>query len=404
MVDLRRRRGAPWVLCPGFIDLHAHLREPGETSRETIESGAEAAAAGGFTQVVAMANTRPVIDTPERVASAQLRAVGVAVWVLTTASVTRGQQGDELVDIAGCAAAGASCFSDDGRNAASPALLADALRAAARVGSTVLVHPEDEEMIVRANPDGVSVTRCPARPPDAEVAAVASAVQALRGAGRGRLHLQHLSARDSVEQLRRARDQGLAVSAEVTPHHLAMWLPMEREPQPPSLRKVNPPLRTQRDREAVVHALRDGVIDAVATDHAPHRLADKDGEYADAAPGMIGLETALATCLTLGAMGGDWLPVLVERLTAGPWRVLGEAAGLSRPTLRGDAGLTCTLFDPDAEWEVGAHPFRSLSANTPLLGVRLRGRVLLTLVDGRVAHLGITDPPIPGFVEAFGDS
>lgn len=391
-------RASPLVLCPGFVDLHAHLRDPGAPEAETMASGAAAAAAGGFAQVVAMANTRPPVDTPRAVGRARARAAPLRVRILPAAAVTRGLQGVELVDIAGCAAAGAACFSDDGRNALSRRLLAEALRRAAEVGHVVCVHPEDEAMVAAANPGVPSVVRCPVRPVEAELAAVESAVQALVDAGTGRLHLQHLSAAASLAPVQRARDMGLAVTAEVTPHHLAMWLPLAEEPDPVALRKVNPPLRSQRDREAMVQALRSGLIDVVATDHAPHPPSAKAGEYADAAPGMTGLETALAVCLTYGGMGGAWLPVLVERLTAGPWRVLGEAAGLRPPTLARGEPATVVVVDPDAEWVVGADPWHSRSRNTPLLGLRVRGRVVLTMVDGAVVHL--VDPTGDGRLAA----
>jgi dihydroorotase len=388
VIDLTPPAGRPArVLCPGFIDLHAHLREPGEEAKETVESGTNAAAAGGFTQVVAMANTHPPVDTPAAVGEARGRAAARRVVVHTVAAVTQGLRGERLVDVPGCAAAGAAAFSDDGRNAAPGRLLADALLAAERVGRAVLVHPEDEGMVAAANPGVASVVRCPERPATCEATAVRSALRALETAGAGHLHLQHLSAAPSIDLLRAARNAGMAVTAEVTPHHLAMWLPFETEPDPVGLRKVNPPLRGEGDREAMVQALREGLIDAVATDHAPHTVADKSGSYVDAAPGMIGLETALATCLTLGGMGGGWMPTLVERLTAGPYRILGAAAGLREPRLRIGEPADCVLFDPDEAWEVGAEPMRSRSRNTPLLGVRLRGRVLLTLVQGRVAFV-----------------
>ena len=388
VIDLTPPAGrAPRVLCPGFVDLHAHLREPGEEAKETIDSGALAAAAGGFTQVVAMANTVPPADSPARVGEARGRATARRVAVHTVAAVTEGLRGERMVDVAGCAAAGAVAFSDDGRNAAPEHLLADALRAAARVQRAVLVHPEDEGMIAAANPGVASVVRCPERPAACEATAVRAAIRALETAGTGRLHLQHVSAAASLELLRAARERGLAVTAEVTPHHLSMWLPFETEPDPPALRKVNPPLRTDRDREAMVQALRDGLVDCVATDHAPHTVTDKAVSYADAAPGMIGLETALATCITYGGMGGGWLPVLVERLTSGPYRVLGGAVGLREPRLRTGEVADCVLFDPDEAWQVGAEPLRSRSRNTPLMGMRLRGRVLLTLVEGRVAFV-----------------
>jgi dihydroorotase len=216
---------------------------------------------------------------------------------------------------------------------------------------------------------------------------VQSALRALETARSGRLHLQHVSAAVSLDLLRGARERGMAVTAEVTPHHLSMWLPFEAEPEPVGLRKVNPPLRSDRDREAMIRALREGLVDAVATDHAPHTVGDKSGSYAEAAPGMIGLETALAACITLGGMGGGWLPTLVERLTAGPYRVLGEAAGFNAPRLQAGEVADCVLFDPDEEWTVGVKQLRSLSRNTPLLNTTLRGRVLLTLVEGRVAYV-----------------
>ena len=242
-------------------------------------------------------------------------------------------------------------------------------------------------MVAAANPGVKSVVRCPERPAACEAAAVRTALHALVTAGVGRLHLQHLSAAVSIDLLRAAREAGMAVTAEVTPHHLSMWLPFEVEPSPLGLRTVNPPLRTDRDREAMVRALRDGLIDAVATDHAPHTVGDKSGPYAEAAPGMIGLESALAACVSLGGMGGGWLPVLVERLTAGPYRVLGAGSGLREPRLQAGEIADCVLFDPDEEWTVGAKQLRSLSRNTPLLNTTMRGRVLLTLAEGRVAFV-----------------
>jgi dihydroorotase len=388
VIDLTPAPGrAARVLAPGFIDLHAHFREPGEEAKETVSSGANAAAAGGFTQVLAMANTQPPIDTPAAVGEARARGAAARVRVHTVAAVTAGLRGEKLVDVAGCAAAGAAAFSDDGRNAAPARLLGDALRAAHGAGRPVLVHPEDEGMVLASNPGATSVVRCAERPAACEATAVQSALRALESAGAGRLHLQHVSAAASLDLLRAARERGMAVTAEVTPHHLSMWLPFEAEPEPVGLRKVNPPLRTDRDREALVRALREGLIDAVATDHAPHTVGDKAGTYAEAAPGMIGLETALAACVSLGAMGGGWLPVLVERLTAGPFRVLGDAAGLREPRLRAGEIADCVLFDPDEEWAVSAGHLRSMSRNTPLLNTTLRGRVLLTLAEGRVAFV-----------------
>ncbi len=386
VVDLTRAPGeSPCILAPAFLDLHVHLREPGDEVDETVLSGARAAAAGGFTRIAAMANTEPPVDSPERVEASRARAAGAPIGVMTVAAGTRGLSGIDLVDVAGCARAGAVAFSDDGRNAAPVALLAELLRRAADVSRPVLVHPEDEAMIATRNPGAGAVSRATDRPPEAEASAVRMALEALATAGRGHLHLQHLSTATSVDLVRRARDDGLRVTAEVTPHHLAMWLPAAVTPDPPALLKVNPPLRAERDRDALIQGLREGVIGAVATDHAPHRMEHKRGDCAGAAPGMIGLETALATCLTLGAMHGDWIPVLLERMTTGPHRILGAAAG-REPRLRVGEAATCVLFDPAAEWTVGEVDGFSRSRNTPLRGTRLRGRVLLTVNDGVVVH------------------
>ena len=404
VIDLTRAPGqAPCILAPGFTDLHVHLREPGDETAETVQTGARAAAAGGFTRIVAMANTDPPVDTPERVAGARARAAQAPIEVMVGAAASRGLDGADIVDVGGCAAAGAVAFSDDGRNAAPIALLTELLRRAADASRAVLVHPEDEAMIAAHNHGSGPVTRAVERPEDAETAAVRTALEALQTAGRGHLHLQHLSTAASVELVRRARSDGLAVTAEVTPHHLAMWLPLADVPEPPALLKVNPPLRAERDRDALIQGLREGVIDAVATDHAPHRADQKRGDLAAAAPGMIGLETALATCITLGGMHGDWIPVLLERLTTGPHRVLGEVASARPPRLRVGEPATCVLFDPAAEWTVGESAGFSLSKNTPLRGTRLRGRVMLTISDGGIVHHDDSLLPWPAqLVEAAG--
>jgi len=395
VVDLTPAEGdEPCVLCPGFIDLHTHLRQPGDGEAETLASGARAAAAGGFTHIVAMANTTPPIDTPERVAEARLAASNLPVSILQIAALTRGLEGEELVDIRKCIEAGAVALGDDGRNGVSPRQLAIALAETAHLARAVFVHPEDEEMIAQANATQGPVTRSPIRPVETETRAVNLAIRALSHARSGHLHLQHLSAEGSVASLRRARHQGLAVSAEVTPHHLSMWLPVAEEPDPQSLRKMNPPLRAERDRVALVQALREGLIEAVATDHAPHPASEKALDYNEAAPGLIGLETALATCITIGGMGGEWLATLVERLTVGPHRILGPSSGVPEPRLRIGESATCTLFDPNTEWTVGQTPLHSRSRNTPLLGAKLRGTILLTMAGGRVIHQDPARVPI----------
>lgn len=385
-IDLTPAPGQPaCVLCPGFIDLHAHLREPGGEDAETVLSAAAAAAAGGFTTVVAMANTHPPVDTPQRVADAERRNGEAAVTVLQVAALTRGLDGHRLSDIEHCLQAGAVAVGDDGRNAARSELLEKALRIAAWRSRPVFVHPEDEAAIAARAAHGVPIPAAAERPAEVEVRAVETALAALRRAATGHLHLQHLSTAGAVDLLRRARDQGLAVTAEVTPHHLSMEQSAMLPDDP--VRKVNPPIRDAEDVAAVREALASGVIDAIATDHAPHCAADKQPPYARAAAGMIGLETALPQCLMVPELTGPGLARLVAALTVGPHGVLGADSPVVPPRLRLDEPGTFTLFDPVAEWTVTDATLRSRSRNTPLLGMRVRGRVLLTVAAGRVLHI-----------------
>ncbi|MFN2581182.1 MAG: dihydroorotase [Candidatus Dormibacteria bacterium] len=391
VIDLTPTADAPrCVASPGFIDLHAHLREPGDEDAETVASGAAAAAAGGFTTVVAMANTLPAIDTPARVREAIARNRNAAIRVLQVAGLSQGLHGNELTDVDGCIEAGAVAIGDDGRNAAGVAVLERALISAARHARPVLLHPEDEAAVRQRNPGSIPVPRCADRAPETEVAAVHTALDVLQRAPAARLHLQHLSTAESVRLLREARERGVPVTAEVTPHHLALSENMARDP----LRKVNPPLRSDQDREALVDAVRDGVIDIIATDHAPHRMTEKAADYEHAAPGVIGLETALSSCLSLAGFGDADLPMLVDRLTVAPHRVLGDPS-MRQPSLRVGQPATLTLFDPGAEWTVSRDTLRSRSQNTPLLGMRLRGRVLLTMNQGRVAYFDTSRIAMP---------
>ena len=385
-IDLTPPAGQPaCVLCPGFIDVHAHLREPGDAEAETVLSGATAAAAGGFTTVVAMANTHPPIDTRRHVLEAVQRNSEASISVLQVAALTHGLAGHRLTDIEECIEAGAIAISDDGRNAASGALLEEGIRIAARHSRPVFVHPEDEEAIARRAGHGVAMPVAAARPAEVEIRAVDTAISALRSAGTGRLHLQHLSTAGAIDLLRHAREEGLVVTAEVTPHHLTMQQSAMDADDP--LRKVNPPIRGADDAEAVRDALASGLIDAVATDHAPHRDADKRPPYNRAAAGMIGFETALPQCLSIHELAGIGLPRLVAALTTGPHHVLGAHAPVDAPRLRVGELATLTLFDPAAEWTVSEAALRSRSHNTPLLGTTVRGRVLLTVTSGHVVHI-----------------
>ena len=321
VVDLTRAPGqSPCILAPGFVDLHVHLRDPGDERAETVRSGARAAAAGGFTRVAAMANTDPPVDTPQRVEQARARAGDAPVQVMVVAAATRGLAAPSSVDVAGCTRAGAVAFSDDGRNAAPMALLAELLRRAADVSRPVLVHAEDEAMIAARNP---GAGRRDPRQRSAGGSRGLGGAHRAGGAGTGGPRPPpppaplHRGVRGPGAPRPARRDGGHARRSR--PHHLAMWLPAAQPPDPPRLLKVNPPLRDERDRDARHPGVargrhrRGGDRPRAASDGAEARRRSPRP-----APGMIGLETALATCITLGGMDGDWIPVLLERLTIGP--------------------------------------------------------------------------------------
>jgi dihydroorotase len=338
------------VLSPGWIDLHAHLRDPGFPEKETLVTGTRSAAAGGFTRVVAMANTRPVTDGPSLLRAQVDRAAALDVRVSFVGALTAGLEGYELTDAVGLQQAGAVALSDDGRHAMSPATLESGLSRAAEAGLPVLVHAQYET---------------PERSGADEAAATQDAIEALRRVPGARLHLQHVSGRLAVRLIREAKADALRVTAEVTPHHLALtaedveWMGPEHD--------VNPPLRTRLDREALIQGLLDGTIDAIATDHAPHERAAKlAGAF-----GFHGLETALGVVLGLGL----------------PWDVVYRACVRSPSRILGLEGVEdWILIDPQARWVVDHGRFQSLGRNTPFSGRSLRGKVLLTVVRGRVVH------------------
>ena len=389
------------VVCPGFVDIHTHLREPGFEHKETIATGTVAAARGGFTTVCAMPNTEPAADTAAAIefVLSTAQAEG-AVRVLPIGCVTKGRQGKELAELAELAAAGAVAFSDDGSPVADAHLMRRALEYASMSGPDgrslpVIDHCEDPSLSGGVMHEGWVATRLglPGVPAAAEEAMVARdiALAELTGA---RLHLAHLSTAGSVELVRRARAGGLPVTAEVTPHHLCLSheaVLLGTGETPGGLAydtdaKVNPPLRTPEDAAACLAGLLDGAIDCIATDHAPHAVEDKLCEFDQAAFGISGLETALALCLSLVHDGRMELPALIEKLTVGPMRALGldrrvEALGTLSVGAPGDV----TLIDPKAEWTVEPERFASKGRNTPLAGRKLRGRVMATVYGGRVS-------------------
>ncbi|MFN2463912.1 MAG: dihydroorotase family protein [Candidatus Dormibacteria bacterium] len=375
-------------IAPGFIDLHTHLRDPGQPHKETIETGAQAAANGGFTTIIAMANTDPPVDRVSTLEVVQERARLAPVKVHSVGAVTHYLEGFDLTDLEALAAAGAVAFSDDGRNAYPLELATEAMTRAARLSRPVMVHAQDEV----ACPNGQVHPGVAARaglepwPCSAEVAAVEQAIEACRRSG-GRLHLQHLSCERSLELLAGARDEGLAVTAEATPHHMILTegrVLSEGEPDPQA--KVNPPLRPESDRRAVVAAVQEGLIDAIATDHAPHELASKQLPFARCSFGFSGLETALSLCLELVAHGELTMARLVEALTVGPFHCLRDSLPQAQPALRTGAPADLVVFENRAQWVLNPDEFGSRGKNTPLKGREMHGRAMLTIAGGNVAH------------------
>jgi dihydroorotase len=379
---------AGMYLAPGFLDLHTHLREPGQEHKETIGTGAAAAVAGGFTSLVAMANTSPPVDRPGVLRDVLKRSRGAPARVSSVAAVTVGLAGRELTDMEALAEAGAVAFSDDGRNAYGLELATEAGHRAAALNRAILVHAQDETTCPdgQANDAVASSTGLRPWPCDAEVAATRRAVEACRRSG-GRLHLQHLSCSGSLEVLAQARADGLPVTAEVTPHHLVLTegrVLLGIEPDP--MAKVNPPLRSDHDRRALVAALQSGLIDAVATDHAPHDRASKEVEFSQASFGFSGLETALSLCLDLVEAGELSLDRLVDALTVSPWRCLTPGLAQPRPGLRIGELADLVLFETKGLRPLQAARMLSRGKNTPLEGREMRGRVLLTVARGELVH------------------
>jgi dihydroorotase len=383
------------IVSAGFVDLHTHLREPGFEHKETIESGTVAAARGGFTTVCAMPNTEPAIDSAAGVdfVLRKASADGV-VRVLPIACVTRGRAGQELAELAELADAGAVAFSDDGAPVADAALMRRALEYASMLGRPVIDHCEDPALAGGGvmNEGWVSA-RLGLRgiPATAEEVMVARDIALAEQTG-ARVHLAHISTAHSVELVRQAKQRDIPVTAEVTPHHLALTheLVLTGPAEAPdglaydTNAKVNPPLRTQADADTCVAGLLDGTIDCIATDHAPHAVQDKLCEYDAAAFGISGLETAFSLALTR-------LPIekVIERLTIAPAAAFGlgeRIPGCGSLTVGGVADVV--LIDPQAEWTVDPEEFVSKGKNTPLTGRKLPGRVVITLVDGKVVFDG----------------
>jgi len=390
------------VVTPGWIDLHTHLREPGFEYKETIQGGAMAAAQGGFTTVCCMPNTRPALDTPEQIAYVLERARGAAVRVLPIATITRERALEEPVDFAALATAGAIGFSDDGESTSSAHAMLVALEASKVLRRPIMVHCEEPSLVrggaLNAGPvaDALGL---PGSPDIAEEVMLARDLTLAAATG-GWLFACHTTTARGVALIREAKARGVHVTAEVTPHHLALtdeWvagrrqLYWEQESFPAGVSadsntKVNPPLRTGADIEALVEGLRDGTIDTIGTDHAPHAASDKPADYRAAAFGMLGFEVALPTLMSLVRAGALDLPTIIAKLTVAPAAVLGDILPPGAGTLAVGATADVTIFDTDRRWVVTPESLRSSSKNTPLLGREVQGMVTHTIVGGEVRY------------------
>ncbi|HKZ33223.1 MAG TPA: dihydroorotase [Vicinamibacteria bacterium] len=373
------------VVCPGFIDIHTHLREPGREDKETIASGTRAAAAGGFTAVCAMPNTHPVNDTAgiTRAIVEKARAEG-SVRVYPIGAITRGQLGEELAEFGDLQEAGCVAFSDDGKPVASARMMRRALEYARTFGLVLIDHCEEPTLAEKAcmNEGPVSTVLGLRGAPAAGEAIMVERDVLLAELTGGRVHIAHLSAAASLDAVRRGKARGVKVTAEVTPHHLFLTDEAVRETGYDTNTKMNPPLRAEPDRAALIEGLRDGTIDCIATDHAPHTVDDKHVEYDQAAFGIVGLETAVPLCLDrLVGAGLVELSQLVALLSTNPARVLGLAGGTLAPGSPADL----TLLDLTKRRTVDPARFESRSRNTPFGGLALRGWPAATIVAGRVA-------------------
>ena len=409
------------VVAPGFIDVHSHLREPGNEDAETVATGLTAAAHGGFTTVCAMADTEPALDEPgvlERIRAAAA-ASGSPVRMLAYGAVTAGRHGDQLAALGELADAGVVGFSDDAAPIDSPAILRSALAYAGQFGLPIVEHAEDRVLTAGAEAnEGLVATVLGLRgwPVAGEAGAVARTLAVLadvvRDVPRARLHLTHLSTSAAIELVRAAKAGGLPVTCDVTPHHIAFtdeWLAGARrwswevppdsagpwadaalgpaQPYDPACR-VNPPLRSPADARACLAALADGTADALSTDHGPHTAVDKHVEFGQAVDGITGIETALGVLLAAVDAGRLSLRRAIEALTVGPARLLGDRLGRPFDEIGLVEGAVADLvvFDRAASWRVDAAELRSRGKNTPLLGRSLSGLVLVTIAAGRVAY------------------
>ncbi len=385
------------VVAPGFIDLHCHLREPGFEDKETIATGTQAAARGGFTAVCCMPNTLPPNDSRDTMTYLRGRVgLEARVRVFPIGCVSEGRRGDKLTDMGNLAESGVVGFSDDGSPVADSDLMRRALERSRHLDLPVMDHCEDLALTgggVMNDGPAAAQLHLKGMPAAAEEGMVQRDIDLGMLTG-GRIHITHVSTAGSVEIVRRGKETGVRVTADATPHHLT--LTEESVSKCGTNAKVNPPLRTAKDVEALVQGVKDGVIDAIATDHAPHTLRDKAGDFNSAAFGISGLETAVSVLLSLVHEGKLELSTLIARLTSGPAKILSRAAGMSvlsgypvpegLGTLQAGAPGDIVLFNQDFAWAVDPSRFASKGRNNPWGGRLLRGKVMATVVGGEVIY------------------
>lgn len=370
------------LVTPGLIDLHVHFREPGQEAKEDFESGSKAAVAGGFTTVATMPNTNPVVDSAALVRSLKKRAEDVArCHVEIIGAVTKGQQGKELAELGDMVQAGAVAFSDDGHFDPTAKILLNAYDYLHTFDKVIINHEEETSLVE----DGVmneghrsAMLGMKGRPTVAEDIAVARDVMLAEYAG-ARVHVAHMSSARAVDIVRQAKKRGVRVTAEVTPQHLTMTDDCVNLYD--SSTKINPPLRTQADCDALLAGLKDGTIDAIVTDHSPHAQEEKDREYMFAPSGFPGLETALGVMLTdLYHVGKLDLKTIISKMTWEPAKVFKLDAG----TLNVGSAADITVIDPDKEWVVDAKNFYTKGSHSPFLGRKFKGKAVMTFVDGKM--------------------
>jgi dihydroorotase len=370
------------VVTPGLIDMHVHFREPGQEAKEDFESGSRAAAAGGFTTVAVMPNTKPVVDSSILVNGLKERARQASVMhIEVIGALTKGQQGTELAEVGDMSAAGAVAFSDDGHYVQNDKVLLNGLDYLRTFKKVIISHAEEATLVeegVMNEGHRSAMLGMKGRPTVAEDIAVVRDILLAEYAD-ARIHIAHISSKNALDIVRQAKKRGVKVTAEVTPHHLTMT--DEAVNLFDTSTKVNPPLRSQADVEAMIEGLRDGTIDAIVTDHSPHAEEEKDVEYRYAPSGFPGLETAVGVLLTdLYHEDKLSLPQIVEKLTAGP----AKAFNLTKGVLDVGAAADITVIDPDRQWVVDAADFYTRGTHSPFAGRKLKGKAVMTIVDGKI--------------------